>query len=114
MRYRQTGKTEYDSKGKIIRSGVSKLSDGSTDRHHFVGGVFESIVSPIDGRVISNREQLANHNRQHGVTNDLDSLKEQSARSRQTKEYSRQDRIAVIRDAVERVQSSGYNRRDRL
>lgn len=32
----------------------------------------EDFVSPIDGKVISSRRQLADHNKRHGVTNSAD------------------------------------------
>ena len=32
----------------------------------------ESFVSPIDGKVIASRKQLADHNKRHGVTNSSD------------------------------------------
>lgn len=39
---------------------------------------FDPFVSPIDGSVIRTSTDLANHNRKYKVSNDLDSLKEQT------------------------------------
>jgi len=36
---------------------------------HFIHNDIESFVSPIDGSVISDRKQLSEHNKKHGVVN---------------------------------------------
>lgn len=75
----------------------------------------DSFVSPIDGTVISSRPGLVEHNRRHGVTNDLDSLKEKTsremARAGNIKAAgTKKERVAGIRNAIERASSSGYHR----
>ena len=74
---------------------------------------FEPCVSPVDGGRIRNRAELTAHNRLHGVTNDIDSLREQGERERNRKPRtsSKKERVAAIVDAMERVQSSGFSRR---
>lgn len=42
----------------------------------YIQGDIESFVSPIDGRVITDRSHLRAHNKEHGVTNSADYSKE--------------------------------------
>jgi hypothetical protein len=74
---------------------------------------FEPCVSPVDGSRIRNRGELAAHNRLHGVTNDIDSLREQGQReqNRKPRTGNKKERVAAIVDAIERTQSSGFSRR---
>jgi hypothetical protein len=74
---------------------------------------FEPFVSPVDGSRVRNRGELAAHNRIHGVTNDIDSLREKGNRelNRKPNTGSKKERVATIVDAMERVQSSGFSRR---
>ena len=94
--YRQNRETgEFYEVRKVVRAG------------HYIRGVFDPYVSPIDGTVIKSRGGLAEHNKRHGVTNDLDHLREQSQRK---PELSKQERKDAIADAMERVSSSGFHR----
>lgn len=77
--------------------------------HHFVRGSFQPYLSPVDGTQIHNNGQLAEHNRRNGVTNDLDHLREQSTKKPSAK-GSKHERKLAIKDAMERVSSSGYKR----
>ncbi len=71
-------------------------------------------VSPIDGSRIRNNRELVSHNRKHGVTNDLDSLREQTQKARagksETRETAHERKLAIV-DAIERASSSGYHRK---
>ncbi len=74
---------------------------------------FEPFVSCVDGSRIRNRGELAEHNLRHGVTNDIDSLREKGQRemNRKPNTGTKKERVAAIVDAMERVQSSGFSRR---
>lgn len=102
-RWRQDATT-----GKLVEiTAPAQSGDG-----FYINGPFEPLVSPIDGSRIRNRQQLVEHNRRHGVTNDLDSLREKSQRSLNKTPYTgtKAERTAAIVDAIERTQSSGYSR----
>lgn len=49
-----------------------KYPEARTARSATVLGSFEEFRSPLDGSMISDRRQLANHNKKHGVTNVAD------------------------------------------
>lgn len=68
-------------------------------------------VSPVDGSHIRNSRELVEHNKRHGVSNDLDSLREQTARAQEKTPFSRRERRDAIADSIERASSSGYSRR---
>lgn len=94
--YRQNPETgKFELVGERV-GGLRKSAD--------IAPMFEPYVSPIDGSKIRTRKQEADHNRAHGVTNDLDSLKEQTARhqKRQEKPYvgSKEERKKDIIEAV--------------
>lgn len=70
----------------------------------------EPFKSPIDGSIINTRRQLEAHNRRHGVSNDLDSLREQTQKvlERQRKPVTdRKERISSLVTAFDKVQQ-GY------
>ena len=67
----------------------------------------KDFVSPIDGKVISSRAQLAKHNKQHGVTNSQDysgGYIENKARERNAagEKYLKETRRTDIHDAMQR------------
>ena len=101
--YRQDRET-----GKLIE--VRKV----VGKSHFIRGVFQPYVSPIDGSVIKSRGALAEHNKRHGVSNDLDHLRDQAQKSNsRTRETgTAHERKLAIKDAIERVSSSGFTRRE--
>ena len=104
-RFRQDAKT-----GKMVEI----ISTPNAAHHHFVGSSFDGFVSPVDGSAISSRQQLTDHNSKHQVSNDLDHLREQAHRSIAPKKETRADvheRKLAIKDAIERVSSSGFHRR---
>ena len=74
----------------------------------------EPFKSPIDGRIISSRVQLENHNRQHGVSNDLDSLRENTKkhleRGRRQPAEAKRERINALIDSYDKTQSSSHQR----
>lgn len=75
---------------------------------------FEPYLSPVDGSVIRNRADLKEHEKRTGQTNDLDHLREMTQREagRQVKSPgTTAERKQAIRDACERVRSSGFSRR---
>jgi hypothetical protein len=99
-----------------LHDGTMVEVEPSKDRpkHHYVQGPMEPFTSPIDGTRIANRQQLAEHNRRHGVSNDLDSIREQAKRAQRKGEetpQTRHERKLAIKDAIERVESSGYHRK---
>lgn len=59
---------------------VAKREGGLRSRAPAIHAPFEPFRSPVDGSVIKNPRQLAEHNRRNGVSNDPDSLKEQTRR----------------------------------
>jgi len=75
-------------------------------------GVFQELTSPVTGERIANRAQLLDHNKRTGMTNDLDSLREQTRREneRAPDMGSKHERKLAIKDAMEQRRSSGYNR----
>ena len=78
---------------------------------HFIRGSFQPYISPIDGSVIKSRGGLEEHNKRNGVSNDLDHLREQA--QRRPEDSSKQERKDAIADTIERMSSSGFNRRVR-
>lgn len=65
-------------------------------------------VSPVDGTVISSRPHLEAHNRRHGVTNSADfsdAYRKERAeqRVRQQTREGKQERVNLIRGALERA-----------
>jgi hypothetical protein len=73
--------------------------------------------SPIDGTMINTRVDLENHNRRHGVTNDLDSLRENTKRhlerGRAAPASAKKERINALIEAYDRTQSSSHQRQVR-
>lgn len=69
---------------------------------------FEEFKSPIDGRIIGDRRQLADHNRQHGVTNVRDygdGYFERKGRERAevmnaSSSRNKRERVATIKHAM--------------
>ena len=82
-----------------------------THRGHFVLTSSVDFISPISGEHIRSSRQLAEHNKQHGVSNDLDSLREQTTRAREPVRLNARERKDNIADAYERASSSGFSRR---
>ena len=102
--YRQDAET-----GKLIE--VRKV----VGEGHFIRGVFQPYVSPVDGTVIGTRAELADHNRRNDVSNDLDHLHEQTQRSnnRNYEVGTKHERKLALKDAIERMSSSGFEIRVR-
>jgi len=75
-------------------------------RGHYLRISDVDFISPVDGSHIGSRQQLVDHNKKHGVSNDLDSLREQTQREMQRvpNTGSREDRIAAIRETIEKLQ----------
>lgn len=102
------GRTTYvqDASGKFIEkvrthNRVHAVMDDSID-----------FISPIDGSHISGNRQLREHNKRHGVSNDLDSLKSQAQQSlaRDPAGGQRKERTTALLDSWDRTQSSGFSR----
>ena len=79
------------------------------DHSAYIQGDIASFVSPIDGRVISDRSHLRRHNAEHGVTNSQDyssaflldrSKKRVTAMNGRTKE-DKAERISALRRALD-------------
>ena len=94
--------------GKFVEI-VTERSTGA-----FIRDDIQPYVSPVDGTVISSRSAERQHNSRHGVSNDLDSLREQSAKSLERKSINtaeeKHQRKLAIKDSIERASSSGYHR----
>jgi len=106
---------EFDEAGEGTKKGWVPKPKGRAAQSASVHMDMDSFVSPIDGTVISSRPVLEEHNRRHGVTNDLDNLREKTAREMAragniTPEGSRKERIETIRNSIERASYSGYRR----
>lgn len=69
-RYRQV----YDPETKT--STFVEIQQEKRTSRHFVHGDIQPFRSPIDGKEISDRRQLREHNERHGVTNSQDYSKE--------------------------------------
>jgi hypothetical protein len=103
-RYRQDPKT-----GKLHEI----TQDSGKSHSNFISIADVNFVSPIDGSHIRNIRELNEHNKRHGVSNDLDSLREQTAKEmgRHNRPFSTsRERKEAINDAIERVSSSGFRR----
>ena len=107
---KQTRPTEYAEDGSILNSGLEEVHQ-SAYAGHFVQSDNVDFISPVDGTRIDSKRKLDNHNRQHGVSNDLDSLREQTQKASQPKTLSPRERKNQIADAYERASSSGFSRR---
>lgn len=75
----------------------------------------EPFKSPIDGSAINTRSQLEAHNKRHGVSNDLDSLRERSAQYLKSQHVdtavNKRERIAKLVEAYDRASSPDFSRR---
>ncbi len=101
MRWRQDRET-----GKLV-----EVVKQEPYRGHFVQSSDVDFISPVSGAHIRTRQQLVDHNKRHGVSNDLDSLREQTARANEPVRLSKRERKDNIADAFERASSSGFSRR---
>jgi hypothetical protein len=102
----------YDEQGK--KTWVEKPRKAAA-RFHSVHSDIDTFVSPVDSSVVNGRADLREHERRTGLTNDPDSLREQSARelaraAKHPTAGTRRERIELIRQEFERHQSSGNNR----
>tara|TARA_R110000744_G_scaffold262996_1_gene377476 strand:+ start:123 stop:458 length:336 start_codon:yes stop_codon:yes gene_type:complete len=98
-----------DETGKFVE--VSRERDIGV----FIRDDIDPYVSPIDGSVISSRSVERQHNFRHGVSNDMDSLREKTQRRNEKPAETSQDRHErklAIKDAIERVSSSGFSRKE--
>ena len=99
-RYRQDSET-----GKLI-----EIVRGQKATLHSVK-VTDSFVSSIDGSTIRGAQDLREHNARNNVSSDPDHLGEQVKRSQnRSHTLPRKERIAAIRDSIERTSSSGFHR----
>jgi len=104
MRWRQCAKT-----GEFIPIGAGHAANKAAN----VRSDIAPYVSPVDNSVISGRRAEREHNIRHGVSNDLDSLREQAAKSNQPRTETvatRHARKLAIKDSMERAESSGFHR----
>lgn len=78
----------------------------------YIQPVMEPFKSPIDGRIIRDRAQLAQHNREHGVTDSRDysqdhfykKAKERKAALNGTTREARQQRIEMLQRTIDHYQ----------
>ncbi len=96
---RETGKLIEVTSQRAVNSG------------HYVRRDIEPFVSNVDGSVISGAKGLREHNKRNGVHNDMDFIREQTARANEPKVLSSHERKGMIADAIERTSSSGFSRR---
>ena len=101
------GKFVWDEEqGKMVSK--SEFTPPSSGLPHIQADI-EPFRSPIDGRAITSRSKLRDHNKQHGVTNARDygpDYYKKAAKLRQDKlegntAEQKRDRINTIRRAVE-------------
>ena len=111
MRFKQVRPAEYADDGSIKKSGLVQASNESA-RGLLIHVDNVDFISPIDGSHIHNSRELVDHNKKHGVSNDLDSLREQTERAGNKNHLSRRERKDAINDAMHRVSSSGFSRRE--
>ena len=111
MKFRQTGSAVYADDGSLEKSCLVQVDTAKNIPRVHIQLNHVDFISPVDGTHIHSRRQLVEHNKRHNVSNDLDSLREQTQRSLEVTELSPSERKADIRDAIERSQSSGYSRR---
>ena len=97
MRWRQDRET-----GKLIEVKKVRAANSGPAVHRDI----EPFVSHVDGSYISSNSQLREHNKKHGVSNDLDSLREQTQREMQRTPYtgSREERITDIKESIAKLQ----------
>ena len=76
-----------------------------------VTGKFDSFTSPVDGSLIRNKRELAEHNRRNGVVNLNDGWSEEKIKSGQIGEKPQQEskaeKVADVQAAIHAVQN-GY------
>lgn len=83
--------------------------DEATQRHagHYVQGDIEPFVSPVDGSVISDRRQLAEHNKRNNVVNAAEFSQEYYDKKAQERsdfyngKHSRQETLARKQEIYE-------------
>lgn len=67
----------------------------------------EPFKSPIDGSIINTRAQLNAHNARHGVSNDLDSLRQKTDEYNKSRtgqmQGSKKERINALVEAYDRA-----------
>ena len=111
MRFKQVRPIEYADDGSIKKSGLVQAPQESA-RGLLVHVDNVDFISPVDGTHIRSSRELVDHNKRHGVSNDLDSLREQTSRANeQIAGLSQRERKDMINDAINQVSSSGYSRR---
>ena len=84
-------------------------------RHHYVGNDMAPMYLRDSDTVINSKSHLREYEKRTGLTQDIDSLREQGQRelSRAANirpEGTRRERIALIKQEFERAESSGNNR----
>jgi hypothetical protein len=100
-RYRQV--INEDGSSTFVEIGASRPTHHSAA----VQGNIEPFVSPIDGSVISDRKQLREHNKRHGVVNTAEFSQEHFKRKAKEREafytgdYSREQKLARKREINE-------------
>lgn len=92
---------------------LREVTKERVSRHNLAIHSFSPVISPVTGEHIRSATQLREHEKRTGMTNDLDSLREQAQResTRKHKTGTRQDRLNGLLDSWERAESSGYSRR---
>jgi len=99
--------------GKLVEKSLAYAQDREKAQAAAVH-VFQPIRSPIDGSEINSPAQLAEHNRRYGVTNDPDSLKEQTERHfrKQQQPYTgtRAERVQALVRAYDFMQQNPHLR----
>jgi anti-sigma28 factor (negative regulator of flagellin synthesis) len=73
----------------------------------------EPFVSPVDGKIITGRRALRDHNKRHNVTNAADFKEEWSRKEKERaafysgdSKYDRERRIESLKQAIEKHQRS--------
>jgi len=103
-----TGSWVQDPKtGKLVPKNEYRRKD---DGGLYIHGDLESFVSPITNEIISDRRQLREHNREHGVTNSADYSEEFMLKRSQERNnnivgntpQARKERIELIKHELDK------------
>ncbi len=93
---------------KLIPADEYQSRGSANDAGYHIQKSLDAFISPIDKTVISDRAQLRNHNKKHGVTNTADygpdwfprKNKERAAELTGQTRQNKKERIAAIRYAM--------------
>jgi hypothetical protein len=101
----KSGSFTQGADGKMVQRGaVERTGRGSAD----IMQPLKDFKSPIDGQIITSRQQLAEHNKRHGVTNSQDYNngyieKRADARNKAGEKYIKETRKQEVTTMVDKI-----------